>query len=742
MVQRPVIVRDGSESGDQNISSNGDLQNALSTAPMGLNIADYFKLGEFPENNAKILDGNSVQRSLSSILQVTDGPRQTGAIWSDSNPDDKLEKLEPNYIDISSSNKRPQTLSMWLYFGNGGYGQVGDGMAFVLQNDPREEKAISRRKYSTGEVGTGQTLGVWGYDYVKGKNLTEQDIANTAIQNSFAIEFDTFPDLGGSKYTGMGSGGVPANIKAGNSFDYELSGQPNQHIDMEYPDDKYTYEKRDFGFLFKHYNLESAPRKPGQFYGKFTDGTWHHMTITWTNLEDGKHANLKYEFNDKNIDGSKLNPNSSLMEHKFKVDLAHFKTPASNRLRWGFTGSTGDEFENNLIIFESVPSFLSGNVEPSIRDDTQNKVISDGVKSVYEGDDLTFNYKLNYQNGPKDWEKIKSLITLPSQVKFQSAEVIYAGGETEFISQDSFNQKDSKLTYVLQRNLNSKLKTATIRIHANAQTLGNNIGSAHGRFESKYLILDGDTHEFDIVQNSLTIKTDPAEGKNFQDLQSIKENQKIAVYVNKNDLTALPDTTLYYKIKGKTNLKTITGLERGKAAYIEIDKGNFEIGQNILEIYAVDNQTKERSRTVKLEYNVGRDLRFGDVSEEAYFQQINEGYKDELVRRKKGWKVEVIDNRSTGNPWKLYAEAVALSKDGNTNQQLDADLIFKHKAGNIDFLESGPMIDFGPSVVPGKKSTQITDHWSKDDGVLLKLNGRNKKGTYKTQICWSLYDTL
>ncbi|MQS52001.1 lectin-like domain-containing protein [Companilactobacillus mishanensis] len=704
---------------------------------MGLNIADYFKLGDFPENNAKILDGNSVQRSLSSILQVTDGPGQTGAIWSDLEPDNMSEALESNYIDISKDQHEPQTLSMWLYFGKGKNGHIGDGMAFVLQNDPNGIKAISRRK--SGKVGDGQTLGVWGYDYKRGMNLTEADIATRAIQNSFAIEFDTFPDLGGPNTSNQG--GVSSDIDKGNSFDFGLSSRPSQHIFMGYPDNADTYEKHNFGFVLRHDNLQLTDDPDTKHKGQLTDGTWHHMTITWTNLDD-KNANLKYELNDKNNDGSKNRSPENYISSNAQVDLTHFKKPASNRLRWGFTGSTGDEFENNLIIFESVPSFLSGNVEPSIRDDTQNMVISDEFKSVYEGDDLTFNYKLNYQSGPKDWEKIKSLITLPSQVKFQSAEVIYPYGKTEVISQDSFNQKDSKLTYVLQKNLNSKLETATIRIHANAQTLGNNIGTAHGRFESKYLILDGDTHEFDIVQNSLTIKTDPAEGKNFQDLQSIKENQKIAVYVNKNDLTALPDTTLYYKIKGKTNLKTITGLERGKAAYIEIDKGNFEIGQNILEIYAVDNQTKERSRTVKLEYNVGRDLRFGDVSEEVYFQQINEGYKDELVRRKKGWKVEVIDNRSTGNPWKLYAEAVALSKDGNTNQQLDADLIFKHKAGNIDFLESGPMIDFGPSVVPGKKSTQITDHWSKDDGVLLKLNGRNKKGTYKTQICWSLYDTI
>ncbi|MQS88886.1 hypothetical protein [Companilactobacillus mishanensis] len=735
IVQRDNLLK-------SNLARSSDLDNALSNAPQGLRIADYFTLGKFPEgndNSAKIIEENENERGTSSILQVTDNVHQTGAIWS--------KPEEGNYIDVN----RNQSVSMWMYFGEGSPLNVGDGMAFVLQNDKRKDGAISFR--SDKSVGVGETLGVWGYDYIEGRHLDSESIAASAIQNSYAIEFDSYRDRWIDSNT---------DEENGNSFDYDTEDKiKGHHIAMNYPSDSNTYSWKNSTFYvgdkwngkwvtkryFKmNHKAVSNLNKFDYDNGKLTDGKWHHVTINWYKADSDLNGKIEYKFNDKNIDGT-LNSNSkTYFTGSSKVDVSKFNLPKSGdntgKLRWGFTGSTGKKYENNLIVFESVPSFMMGNVTSSLRDETQNKDIGMD-KSVYKDDDLTFNYLLEYKSGPQMWEKIKTSIKLPNQVKFQSADIVYSDGKVEEINSSLFDQMNSKLSFTLQRDLGSMLEKATIRVHAVANKTAKGVGSAHGRFESKYLILDADTPNFNILENGLNITTNPAVGKTFQSKEEIQENQKVDVFVSKNGSYSLPKTMLYYKFNGKPyGENNITGLNNGVAESIFINKKDFKLGENIIEIYAVDDYSKISTKAIKLIYNVGRDLRFGDVSEEVYFQQINEGYKDELVRRKKGWKVEVIDNRSTGNPWKLYAAAVALSKDGNTQQQLDADLIFKHKAGNIDFLESGPMIDFGPSVVPGKKSTQITDHWSKDDGVLLKLNGRNKKGTYKTQICWSLYDTL
>lgn len=236
-----VVIADTKSDDDVPIDNPADLAKAISTAPRGLDISDpTFQLGEFKDNAARVIRRDQGDNDKTGILRVTDKTKQLGAIWS--NIDDK------NYIDISQD----QTMSMWLYFGTpvneNNPRNVGDGMAFVLQNDIRGKNAIST---FDGNPAPGETLGVWGADFNKDKKTEKEDIAKTSIQNSYAIEFDTFID-NLINYNQIDGKGV--------SFDrYEPINSVNnrlfQHIGMNYPDDPdtYTSESVSLGDGFRYF---------------------------------------------------------------------------------------------------------------------------------------------------------------------------------------------------------------------------------------------------------------------------------------------------------------------------------------------------------------------------------------------------------------------------------------------------------------------------------------------------------
>ncbi|MEQ7722640.1 hypothetical protein ABPD27_07985 [Levilactobacillus brevis] len=114
-------------------ADNNDLSNAISSAPQGLPLNDYFKLGTFNTstgggNSAKVIDSN--RGDGTQLVQLTDTTNEVGTIWTADNYRLNLNKNA--------------TASMWLYFGYR-TSSVGDGMAFVLQNDARGWTPLLRR---------------------------------------------------------------------------------------------------------------------------------------------------------------------------------------------------------------------------------------------------------------------------------------------------------------------------------------------------------------------------------------------------------------------------------------------------------------------------------------------------------------------------------------------------------------------------------------------------------------------
>ncbi|AKP68307.1 lectin-like domain-containing protein [Companilactobacillus ginsenosidimutans] len=729
-----VFVKKDSEydADAQDSAQPNDFRQAREKAPHGLAIDTLFEKGEYPSNTAKVIKPYQDNGLEFSILKVTSNTYQTGAIWSNVSKD--------NYIDVD----KDQTLSMWLYLGNNGgvISYTGDGMAFVLQNDKKGVKAISKR--NNGTVGTGQTLGVWGYDYNARKKLNREDIAKTAIQNSFAIEFDTF----------LNNGNV-IDLDKGNSFD---SGDDKheeitrEHIAMNYPDAPSTYTP--ISGMNNHFRMEHEQlRQIGMNNTKrmLSDKTWHHMTIHWHNKDENT-GTLSYEFNDKNIVTRSVNKSGEIVSASMDVDINHFDLPhldsknVVRKLRWGFTGSTGQETENNLIVFESVPSMLNGNVSPSIYDDTQQKEVTSNDNQTFVGDQLSFKYELKYLSGQNSWNKNMATIDIPREVKYKSAEVIYSDGAREIIPAGAFDENASKLTYTLQNELNLQNSSATIVIRTESNNVYKDlhVGPAHAKFESPYLILDTDTESFNIKYNSIHIRTEPSEGKTFDSIQSIDDSNQIKVFVDKDNNTWMPKSHLVVNFNGKIDNIDISNLRKGVPYKIVLDKNKFHPGENTFEVYAVENASSQRSPKKVLKYYVKEqkdDLKLV-FNKLVSFKPVNGGEQGQLVHRNKDWEIEVVDSRQSGNHWTLLAQATGLKNEHSGDSDLNGELVFIDDAGISHSLKGYQQIKAGPSVTSEVQSMDIQKLWSPNRGILLKLHGKNNPGHYHGKIDWCLTDSI
>ncbi|WP_125771386.1 hypothetical protein [Companilactobacillus furfuricola] len=716
---------------------------ALKNAPDGLDIAPLFKLGTFgsPKDNSAVIKDNTNRTGIkSSILKVNDSQWQLGSIWSDIN--------SGNYIDVS----KDQTLSMWLYFGNQELLRgSGDGMAFVLQNDSKGISAISQSQQNQGQTrfGNGESIGVWGTDF-DGNQTDPNQIAKTAIQNSFALEFDSFGDIttDGSHPNNQGVGFDSQNEIANSNYD------STQHIAMAYPDSPNTYtpERGTYGnyFVMKHSSLQSGVFLP--------DGYWHHLTLKW-NKGDGKIGRLTYEYNDKKRDGTpntytNLNENSngyidsnSYLSSTQAVDISHFKLPKegpmANKLRWGFTGSTGENYQDNLISFETVPSAVNADISSSLFDETRQFEITNDQKTqqnkVHTGDDLTFKYHLAYLSGEKDWVNIYSKVDVPDGVKFVSADITYADGSTEQVTDPQID--DHQLTCKITRPLNQSMKNATLNVHSQAGTQELTVKPSHARFKSQYDILDTQTPQFQIVTSKLNLRTDPFGTINYKDKNSIPSSLKINCYVWEKELSDNDNANvqLFYKLGNIKNSIQLNSLSSKIPYILKIDKQDLNYGSNLLEIYAKDKQDDFQTPVHKITINIADSLYFENNTPTVNFQTVISDYPGQLISRVGDWDFRVSDARSKGNGWKL---AVKASPNQKEYKHFDGSIIYKNRSGQESSLINPQIIDIKQKDNDSKQETNIVKNWSKKSGILLKSNGQNNPGRYSFQLDWYLIDGI
>lgn len=753
-----------------------DFKNAIDTAPKGLDISDpTFLRGVFSNkdstenvNSAKVIRRSTKNLTdKTGILRVTHGSHQLGAIWS--NIDNS------NYLDISQD----QSMSMWLYFGRPVDSstaqkklEVGDGMAFVLQNAKPDSSllnpfgginAISR---FNGNPAPGETLGVWGADF---DNIgSHPKISETAIQNSFAIEFDTFlnrltwfDDIKKAEYKGVS---FDADMRKDLKPDFSWNNQniKGQHISMNYPDMKADYADDGYDpdatyvlkstlknnlsryyFILDHKNLHDELN--------LTNSKWHHITVKFTHAKESKEPsmrNLSYAFDDKNIDGTMKHTDVTGDQD---IDMNHFKLGDSRKLRWGFTGSTGAFSENNLIVFESIPSYVNADSTVSLIDTTKGNTIPGKDNNVNIGDDLDFVYDLNYKNGSREWSEILATMNLPEEVSFNGGTVTYdkKPDYREEISVSEF--KDGKVKHLIQKNLSNDNKHAKIMLHTTVKQRTNKIKVAkqHAHFVSDNFIVDDDTPSFIITIPEMLLNVTSSKNINYKSMDTTPVNTQVTGTVGYSGKNIDPNiVTVYYSINnGNPKSFNLSGGSSKLANFnFDVPKTQLILGNNTVKVYAKDSSGKMTSPST-INIFVGGGLRFGTVSKDVAFETVKGGYAGQLVSRKGKWQVEVEDGRTGKHGWTLKAKAEPLKKKIGDNKYTDevfkGEIVYKNMLVEVKPLTVGTNIYTNIKDSISKQTIDVVNEWNSKLGMFLKVHdNNNSSGTYEGKITWSLIDGI
>lgn len=669
--------------------------------------ADFSKFtGKTTNNMASLVKSNGVSNGA---IRMTYNTSQAGAIWSNVGGG--------NYIDIT----KRQTLSMWLYFGPTSHiesGGFGDGMAFVLQNSSDGENAFAHKG---SKLGIGESLGVWGMD----DDSTVHDVqtvANSAIQHSWALEFDDHTN----------NGGTPGGA---DSFDKNVNGS---HIAYGYPADSKTYNYVPYGFLTggNYFTQNHTSVIPVTLH----DGNWHHLSIVW----DPVTFQAQFAFNDKNRDGT--NTSNPIKFSSPVIDRTEFGVVPDNHLRWGFTATTGDDFQANLIALESIPSSVEGDVSTSITDVTQgnSNVSKDG--NVSSNDQLSINYIFKYMSGRDSWQNIHGDINLPKNITYKPdadgniGTITYSTGVSYPISASQLS--GTKISgYALPESLLDDGDIATISINGVANSVASDtvVASEHTKFDSDNLISNVDTPSFTIK------KAGPMGLTLDQSNISVSPNTDATitgtVYYTDGTPVKNSSITIFTTLNGETyeNFLMSDDEKTGRFTFT-IPAKDLTQDTNTLEFLAGDPQ---HNLTPIVKATVSKKGELSLTVNKAYeFGDMNNVSESRLISRKGNWDILVNDGREAGpdSKWSLSASTSGLTSSGN---KFNGDMIFRNSNG-VENVLTGNNVNIASGVKnqTGQQITNIASDWDNSDGIFLRSNGLTPAGQYSGEIDWTLSDVV
>lgn len=605
---------------------------ALPIAPKGIPVGelgdnDLFKYGVgtnggkpqiYSENNSVIL-----------LIKQGDTPG-VSSVWSN--------KENDNYIDIT----KKQILTAWLYFGRhrASTEHGSEGMVLVLQNSGYD--AIARTKVVdinnnydyvadvNSDAAGGESIGVWGSDQLikTGENVifgdiydpgalknTTQIMANSALQKSFALEFDTHRN---------GQEGSPATGTNGDAFDaYQNRSMPLQHAAYGYPASKDTYKSIGSNSHFTASGILHTGNTTFPYYlmnhkgieeqdldnNNKVEDAWHHITVTYRPKTSTSGPTLTYALNDKLIDGrSRGSTGQTPYTNTVDLDMSQFGDISDNKLYYGFTGATSVLGDSNTeaIVFETMPSLVEMEANAYIVDKSTNSKISDSTdimddealklddtEKAHPGDDLKFNYLLQYESGKQQSKDVTAMIEMPDGVTVSSdnniGKIYYDGIDNSTgnpttksvdISKDSYDSTTKKINVAIEDmgktgDDDIYWKTARIELDTTANDIPDGqtqltVPVGHASIEGTNYVTDIETPQFDIVKPADTLVLNKVSGDGSYNLNDAINLKGTMEYGSKKTLDPA-EITLIYQIDNESEQHAV---ETGQAAS---EKVNFNI---------------------------------------------------------------------------------------------------------------------------------------------------------------------
>ncbi|ALS37513.1 hypothetical protein ABID30_001485 [Enterococcus rotai] len=290
-----------------------------------------------PQGANSYVDGNNVI--------ITD--KKTGQIGS-------VFSSETNKMDLSKN----FTAEMYINIDG-----VGDGVAFVMHNDPDKTSKFS------GLTGQGLSIYASNYQYVN-HNLV---LGPSQLKKSFAIEFDTYHN--------------------GDGYDKGIDGNSGRgHIAYTFPDSGDTYEGSN-GTLtsVNHSGLQLPSFQIG-------DGQWRLLKIQWKTWDSANKGQLTYQYGD-------LDPVTATISRD---------TFGTDSVFWGFNGSTGAATEKAIVSFKSVPGLV--NYTDNL---TFTNANGDKIQSTTQNSEITVDYNGEFTGGKQNMMQPTYTFSLAPYQKYQ-----------------------------------------------------------------------------------------------------------------------------------------------------------------------------------------------------------------------------------------------------------------------------------------------------------------------------------
>ncbi|MFC6261396.1 WxL domain-containing protein [Levilactobacillus fujinensis] len=682
-----------------------DYYDALASAPQGI-ILDktnpFVTVETTNKSSANIVDADNPETPGTQVAMLTNGSNQFGSIWS----------TDTGYLRLDQD----QTFSMWLYLGDRDT-DSGDGMAFVLQNDGHGVGAMpsSRRNPIPGE-----TLGVWGVDDDP-KQETSQGIAATAIQRSWALEFDT-------NYNGVSGDDAPGKSLA---FD---SGYPVVHVASNYPGEARTYpqnvidngfwhgllggQRRAYFYNMVHRGVIHNVNKPNFL----ANGQWHHVTINYE-----KNGTLIYTIDDRD---PQTNTRRTGMSQTIALDHKIVDPDGTKKIRWGLTAATGSLYEKHMVIFENIPGMIDADIQTSLTDLNRQRPVNPGGQ-VLSGSRLRLDYDLTYRSGRQPWSDIVANLKIPTDINVEEVSITTSNGHKEQVSLDKFT--DGQLSLPLKSELSQEKSKATISILGQAATVAatRTVDPATSMFTSSGLVNSADTPKFIINPNvGLRLKVT---SDNPLKLNS-KENTTIEGEVRTTgDATILAGKRVEPRLNNQV-LRSIAVNPQGKFA-LPIMANQLEPGTNRLLLKAITNMG-DASEPVEVLITVVGELKFVEVSQQEKFQSTTLTGQPQDVRRAGNWQLRIQDTRGTNEHWTLTAQSGPFKTA--TGQVLAGQLVYADRYQRIPIgQEATPVLT---RKTADNQPFDVANSWDADKGLLLALGGGATVGEYQGTITWGLMD--
>ncbi len=743
--------------GGQSAQADGEGLAAMKSAPQGLQISQYFTVpatlgAKSLKNSATVLanSGSSSNLPMDGVQISTNGDKDTGgAVWSSGKT-----------FDLN----RNQRASMWVYISATdptSMTEIGDGMAFVLQND--DAQAQDGKSYAFS--GTGESLGVWGVD----PHSTKQNaIASTAIQKSWAMEFDTHMNDTISLKNGLFGWDVSKDVPnyfdkgdgTGNGYGYNpvtgnqsLEGIKGQHIASGYPaaDETYVAQGPESGYnslpIMGQYYYYSQ-----NHYGLLRDsasipfignGQWHHITVDYTApTGSGTDGTMYYKFDDKNPQTGSVQ--ATPYEAKVSIDTSKLGvTRSDGHVYWGFTGSTGAGTETALVVFEQVPDQIEASASAEMMDTTQNKQINDN-ESVNANDDVQLTYRASYQDGNVNWRNILAKLQLPKDVSFSKATAQIDGEEERTIS--LANMSNNTLSESIG-DLNATARQATVTLTGTVNNVSSKTKDTTNasQFVGDNGLASATLPAFNIEPTDLALKLDEASKDQTVNLgaatgATISGNLKLS-----NSALANSALTIYGAFDGSGNsvkeAATITGTGDTRAFSLKVPQDQLTATPNphTLALFVSDGNGAMSAPTTAT-IRMGQVV-LGDTTTPLTFTPTFLSGKTQTIKRDGDWSLNVKDSLKSDSTWQLTAQTAGMFKDGVNapGNELNGHLVY----------QATPTADpqpLGAAAVPiysGKsdgttQTTNIADGWDDSTGILLRIDGSAVQGDYSGEIQWTL----